>query len=87
MAHLRKRKNRRIIDYLVRFFVLKRENHMKYNYDGIFVALVFCIILVGSYLFSFNNHFWGHSVEGALYFLAAVVGAGLFWIGLNIRKK
>ena len=61
---------------------------MKYNYDGVICLIVFCAILVGGVLFASNNFFFGNYNEiGALYFLAAVVGTGLFWIGLNIRKK
>ena len=60
---------------------------MKYNYDLIISLLVFCAILVVGYIFAFNNNIWGPTVEGALYFLAAIVGAGLFWIGMNIKKK
>lgn len=55
-------------------------------YDFIPILVFLVIYIVGTIL-AFTNHVWGFSTEGALYYLSSVIGAGLFWIGYNIKKK
>lgn len=55
--------------------------------NDLITLLVFLGILIFAAMFAFGNNAWGSTIEGAVYFHATVVGAGLFWIGLNIKKK
>ena len=58
----------------------------KYLVNALITLIVFLAIFIIGTKYAFASHVWGTSVEGAVYFLAAVIGAGLFWIGINLKK-
>jgi len=53
--------------------------------NGLMTTAVAVVLLLVGGIFIDYNPWWGYT-ESAIIYLAAVVGAGCYWIGSNLKK-